>query len=124
MKTNTHIEISKDILDQILSYFPSKKYKVQSHLFYEGQVPISGFLIINGAVKISNGKMFSKILSTGTIVGIDEHINKRPIPLSAEVYPNTEICFIDKGTLMDLFTHTNNEIARYFKKLCELKNGL
>lgn len=122
MKTSTHIEISKDILDKILSYFPSKKYKVQSHLFYEGQIPISGFLIINGAIKISNKKKYSKILSTGTIIGIDEYIHKKPISLTAEVYPNTEICFIDKATLMELLKHTNNEIAQYFKKLCGLKN--
>lgn len=122
MKQISHIEISNELIKKITSYFPSKKYKTQSHLFYEGQIPISGFLVLNGSIQISQKRKFKKILKPGYLVGVFELLNKKPIQISAEVYPNTEICFLDKTTLLEMTEKPDSELFALFKPFLEAQS--
>lgn len=119
MKSVKHIELSTDLIDKITAYFPSKKFKSQSHLFYEGQIPISGYLVLDGSIQVSYKKKFKKMLNAGNLIGIKELFDKKPIQLSAEAFPNTEICFIDKTTLMEIFQGPETELLLLFKALVE-----
>ncbi len=119
MKSLKHIELSRDLINKITTYFPSKKFKSQSHLFYEGQIPISGYLIIDGSIQVSYKKKFKKMLNAGYLLGVSELLNKKPIQLSAEAFPNTEVCFIDKTTLLEIFQGTDPELLTLFKTLYE-----
>lgn len=115
MKQLSHIELSSDLIKKITTYFPSKRYKTQSHLFYEGQVPISGFLILNGTVQITQKGKLKKLLKAGYLLGVFELMNKKPIEISAEVYPNTDICFLDKSTILELDQIPHNEVFSLLK---------
>lgn len=119
MKSLKHIELSRDLINKITTYFPSKKFKSQSHLFYEGQIPISGYLILDGSIQVSYKKKFKKMLNAGYLLGVSELLNKKPIQLSAEAFPNTEVCFIDKTTLMEIFQGADKELLVLFKTLFE-----
>lgn len=119
MKSLKHIELSRDLINKITTYFPSKKFKSQSHLFYEGQIPISGYLIIDGSIQVSYKKKFKKMLNAGYLLGVNELLNKKPIQLSAEAFPNTEVCFIDKTTLLEIFQGADTELLTLFKTLYE-----
>jgi CRP-like cAMP-binding protein len=119
MKSLKHIELSRDLVNKITTYFPSKKFKTQSHLFYEGQIPISGYLIIDGSIQVSYKKKFKKMLNAGYLLGVNELLNKKPIQLSAEAFPNTEVCFIDKTTLLEIFQGADTELLTLFKTLYE-----
>lgn len=119
MKSLKHMQISNELITKIIQYFPSKKFKSQSHLFYEGQVPISGYLILNGSIQISYKKKIKKILNAGHLLGLAELLNKKPILLNAEALPNTEVCFIDKTTLLEIFKGTDTELLTFFKSLLE-----
>lgn len=121
MKNIKHIELSRELLEKIVSYFPTKKYKAQSHLFYEGQIPISGYLIIDGSIQISKKKKFKKLLTSGSVVGIDELLSKKPVDISAEVFPNTELCFLDKSTLLELLKMENLDFSKYLKNVFGIK---
>ena len=117
MKSLTQIELSSSLIDKITTYFPSKKFKAQSYLFYEGQIPISGYLILEGSIQVSYKKKFKKMLNSGYLLGISELLNKKPIQLSAEAFPNTEVCFIDRTTLMEIFQGNDTELLTLFKTL-------
>lgn len=119
MKSLKHIELSRDLINKITTFFPSKKFKSQSHLFYEGQIPISGYLILDGSIQVSYKKKFKKMLNAGYLLGVNELLNKKPIQLSAEAFPNTEVCFIDKTTLMEIFQGADKELLILFKNLFE-----
>ena len=122
MKSIKFIELNADLLEKIHQFFPSKKYKTQSHLFYEGQIPISGYLILDGSIKISKKKKLKKILSAGSVIGVDELIEKKPVDVSAEVYPNTELCFIDKTTLLEIIKKETLDLSKTLKKVFEIKH--
>ena len=117
MKSLNHIELSRHLSDKITTYFPSKKFKAQSFLFYEGQIPISGYLILDGSIQVSYKKKFKKMLNSGYLLGVNELLSKKPIHLSAEAFPNTEVCFIDKTTLMEIFKGDDLELLTLFKNL-------
>ena len=119
MKSLKHIELSRELIDKITAYFPSKKFKSQSHLFYEGQIPISGYLIIDGSIQVSYKKKFKKMLNAGYLLGVNELLNKKPIGLSAEAFPNTEVCFIDKTTLLEITQGADTELLKLFNSFVE-----
>lgn len=119
MKALKYIELSSDLVKKIVTTFPSKIFKSQSHLFYEGQIPISGFLIVDGSIKISNKKRFHKILKTGTLLGVGELMNREPINISAEAFPNTVVCFIDRTTLLEMHERGLDDVYNILKPYFE-----
>ena len=120
MKLPTHMQISSDLIKKILAKFPTKIYKVNSPLFYEGQIPISGYLILDGSIQISK-KKFTKILNAGTLLGVKELMLRKPISVSAEVFPNTEICYLDQSTIHDLCQEDDSDLATFFKEYMKVR---
>jgi CRP-like cAMP-binding protein len=121
MKNISHIEISKDLMKKIISFFPSKKYKLSTTLFYEGHIPISGYLIIDGSIQISTKKKFKKLLQKGALVGFYDLVNKKPSIIKAEVFPNTEICYLDKTTVIEMSKNADPELSLFMKEIIEGK---
>lgn len=119
MKSLKHIELSRDLIDKIVAHFPTKVYKSQAHLFYEGQIPIAGYLVIDGSIQISKKKKFKKMLQKGSLIGVSELINKAPSTISAEVFPNTLLCFLDRTTLLEIYTKADKELSSLLKNILE-----
>ncbi len=119
MKFLKHIELSRELIDKITAYFPTKVYKSHSHLFYEGQIPISGYLVLDGSIQISKKKKFKKMLQSGSLIGVAELMNKIPSPISAEVFPNTQVCFLDKSTLIEIYQKADSDIVNLLKQIAE-----
>lgn len=120
MKVLKHIELSRDLIKKITAYFPTKVYKSHAHLFYEGQIPISGYLVIDGSVQVSKKKKFKKMLQGGTLIGLSDLMNKTPSPISAEVFPNTEVCFLDRSTLMEFYNKASDaDVVAILKTIFE-----
>lgn len=117
MKVASHHDLSNDLIKEITEQFPSKTYKTHSVLFYEGQIPISGYLIIDGAIQITSKKKFKKVLSSGTLIGIMELIHKKPSQMSAEIFPNTIVCFLDISTVQEVCTKFDTNLSIFFKNL-------
>ena len=117
MKLIKHIELKKDIISKLLSFFPIKTFKSQSHLFYEGQIPIVGYLVIDGAIKITKNNKQQKILKPGSLFGLSELIHKKPSKISAEVLPETSLCFLDKSTILEIAGQADNDITSLLKQI-------
>ena len=113
MKLHTHIKLTADLIKKITALFPVITYKVNSTLFYEGQIPISGYLLIDGTIQITNKKKMKQILNPGTLLGVQELMLKKPSNISAEVFPNTEICYLDKTTLNNLCNEDDSDLAQF-----------
>lgn len=121
MKLSKPIELSRDLVKKITAQFPSQIYKTSSTLFYEGQIPISAFLIVDGSIQISKKKKFKKLLSSGALLGLSDLFNKNPSSISAEVFPNTEVCFLDRTTILELCTKVDTELATLMRELLEMQ---
>ncbi len=119
MKSLKHIELSRELVEKIIAHFPTKVYKSQAHLFYEGQIPISGYLIIDGSIQISKKKKFKKMLQKGSLIGVSELMNKAPSAISAEVFPNTQLCFLDRTTLLEVYNKADKELSGLLQNIFE-----
>ncbi len=121
MKEFKHFELSARLIKRLSAFFPSKIYKTLSPLFYEGQIPISGYLILNGSIQITSKKKLKKIFESGSLIGLNELINKKPSNVSAEVFPNTKVCFLDKSSLCELQKIEDDELQTLLGKLLRAK---
>ena len=111
MKFLKHIELNRDLIKKLKAHFAIKVYKTHSYLFYEGHIPISGYLILDGSIQISKKNKVKKIFQKGTLVGMTELLNKIPSTITVEVFPNTKICFLDKTTLLELKEDIDNDLT-------------
>ena len=121
MKHQKHIELSPNLIEELLELFPMKKFKSHSFLFYEGQIPISGYLVIDGSIQISKNKKNKKVLSNGAVIGLSELLKKVPSSISAEVFPNTHLCFLDNSTLQEIIAG-QKKLSDELKEIFEIRH--
>ncbi len=71
-------------------------------LFYEGQVPIVAYLIVEGAIELFKNRRIKTVLKAGALIGLKELMQNSPVPLEAKVGPNTQLIYIDKSTVHEI----------------------
>ncbi len=85
-------------------------------LFYEGQIPIVGYIIIDGEVTLLKNKKVKNILKKGFIFGIRELYHNGVVLLEAKVSPMTQLLYIDKSLLLEILSHKHGEqLKRLFQ---------
>lgn len=105
-------------IDEISSHTQSHTYPLQIELYYEGQVPIVGYLLIEGHIQLIKNKKVKSILSKGTLLGVHELMTNSPAEYSAQILPNTKVCYLDKSTILEfIHEHDSEEVGMLFKKL-------
>ena len=104
-------------IEQLIKIAPLHTYSAQSDLFYEGQTPVVAFLLIKGQVQLVKKKKVRKILNPGDLIGLRELIEHSPFPLSAQILPNTEVCFLDKSTIFDILNASDDHLSEIIKEI-------
>lgn len=112
MRILEKINISENLLEEIKKHFSSKFIKYRTHLFYQGQIPITGFFLLKGNVKIYKNKKNKKTISEGSFFGVHECLNKSAVSVSAEALPETEIFLLDQSTLKEILEDNNNNLLK------------
>jgi CRP-like cAMP-binding protein len=103
MKWIKHIHLSETLIDKLKKTSSTiKTFSLKSPLFYEGQTPIVAYLILKGSIQLSRNKKICNTLRPGTLLGIEEVIEKKSSDVSAEVLGNSTLCFLDRSTLLEI----------------------
>ena len=102
---------NKDIVE-IKKLSPQKKYSTCSPLFYEGQIPIVAYLLIDGCIQLLKNKKIKKILKPGSLIGLNELMTNTPSKLAAMVQPESTLCFLDKSTILEIL-HDNKSALSF-----------
>lgn len=98
-------------IDQILSSeerhelrktFGVKSFQQTAHLFYEGHIPLFGFILINGECRLFKKKKLVCHLEIGTIIGAKEILNYLPFSYSGIIAENSELIIIDRTSLLEI----------------------
>lgn len=103
------IKLENHIISEIKRLSPQKKFTSTAPLFYEGQVPIVAYLILEGCVQLMKNKKIKKILKPGSLIGLSEMMTNAPSKLTAQVQADTTLCFLDKSTIKELMHHEADE---------------
>ena len=125
MKIIEKIKITKKLKDDISQYFTQKFFQTKSPLFYQGQIPLSGFFILKGSVEIYKSKKNKKVFESGTLFALNECINKIPTLYNAEVLPESEIFILDQSTIKELLEDDKSTTLKEdIKKLLNINNEI
>ena len=83
MNIRESIKVELSDISDIKKVSPPKKFTISSPLFYEGQVPIVAYLLIEGCIQLLKNKKIKKIIKPGSLIGLDELMTNSPAKLSA-----------------------------------------
>ncbi len=108
------VKLENDFIDEIKKVSHQKKFSSQSPLFYEGQVPVVAYLLLDGTVQLMKNKKVKKILRPGALIGLHELMTNSPAKLSAVATADSTLCFLDKSTIKEITSDENSPIAHLF----------
>ena len=113
------IKISDELINKIKSVSSSHCYSTQSDLFYEGQTPIVGYLLLEGYIHLTKNKKIKGILDPGTLLGLKELMNNEAVDVDAQILPNTKVCFLDRSTILEILESGDNrsELSDFFNQV-------
>jgi CRP-like cAMP-binding protein len=121
MKKIHFVNLSEKAIKCLKKIATFKRYSEDSPLHYQGQIPIVAYLIVKGNILLlKNSEIYHK-LTKGYIIGYRELCLNAPSMFTAEVLGNTELCYIDKSTLLEIKNSKNTEIHLLY---LELKNAI
>lgn len=124
MKKINPINLSDKAIASLKKIASFKKYSINSPLHYQGQTPIVAYFIIKGNILLlKNNKIYHK-LSKGCLFGYRELFLNIPSMFTAQVLRNTEICYLDKTTLIELKSSKNLEMRRLYSELTDMMMGI
>lgn len=112
-KTNL-IKLENQVISEIARISTQKKFSISSTLFYEGQVPIVAYLLIDGCIKLTKKNKTKKILKPGALIGLNELMTNSPASLSASVQADSILCFLDKSTILEDLKNKDSSLASLF----------
>lgn len=95
------IKLNPEEIALIKELSPLRKFDLKSPLFYEGQVPIVAYLLIDGSIVLLKKKKIKNILKAGSLIGLNELLSNSPSKLTAQVSADSVLCFLDKSTMLE-----------------------
>jgi CRP-like cAMP-binding protein len=119
MNTTNHITLSEKAIISLKKIAFFKKYTTNAPLYYQGQTPIVACYIIKGSILLLNKKKTCHKLSKGCLIGFRELFYNIPSKFTAQILRNTEICYLDKSTLLEIKNSANTEIRRLYSELTD-----
>lgn len=114
------IKLNPTCIAKIKEISPARKFALTSPLFYEGQVPIVAYLILEGSIVLFKNKKIKTIVKPGYLIGLNEVMNNAPSKMSAEVKADSTLCYLDKSTLMEIINLEKSELSKLFLKTTEI----
>ncbi|PIK15423.1 cyclic nucleotide-binding domain-containing protein [Halobacteriovorax sp. JY17] len=101
-KKNELLKIPEPLIDVISTISRPLKYSSSSNLFYAGQIPIVAYLLLGGLVHFTEDGKVTNTFTRGNIIGLKELMTNKPIGVDAQIQPGTEVCFIDRSTILGI----------------------
>lgn len=117
MKKIHFIKLSEKAIKSLKKIATFKSYSTKTPLHYQGQTPIVAYLIIKGSILLQKRSEIVHKLSKGSIVGFREFFMNTPSKYTATVLEKSEICYIDKSTILEIQKSENTEFRTLYKEL-------
>lgn len=112
MRKLNSIVLESSSIREILKFSAQKTYTADSHLYYEGQVPIIAVLLIDGCIQLFKKKKTKKIILSGSLIGFAELMTNTPSATAAMITANSTVCFLDKSAIKEILQTKNSFLAQ------------
>lgn len=115
------IKLNPFFLEKIKKISHLKSFTMASPLFYEGQIPNVAFLLLKGNIILFKKKKVKNIIQPGNLIGLEELMTNTKSKFSAEVAPDSTLCFLDKSTMLEIINSEKSDLEGVCKKMSETK---
>ncbi len=96
------LPLSHEEVATLLEQSPSRKFNVSETLVYKGQVPIAGYVLLEGLMTISSNSKNSRTVPTNSLICADELLNNIALRETVEVAPGSKAIILDKSSVLEL----------------------
>lgn len=97
--------LDKKELERIKKTLPECEFRNKTYLFFEGQVPTVGTLLIDGDIQLVKKKKIIKKLTEGTLIGVGELMQNIPSQVGALINEGTKVCLFDRSSIKEFLSN-------------------
>lgn len=119
MNITNSIKLENAFISEITKLSPQKRFSTISPLFYEGQIPIVAYLLLDGSIQLLKNNKIKKVLKPGSLIGLNELMTNSPSKLAAYVQAESIVCFLDKSTIWEIIHEKNSALSSLFSETKE-----
>lgn len=111
------IQLCPDVVAKLRLKCVAMKYPVEADLIYEGHIPIVGILLLSGKIKLYRGRRLRQQIDQGHLLGVRELMHGLAFEYTARINPGSEICYLDKSTILELHDDDDRELSELISAL-------
>jgi CRP-like cAMP-binding protein len=111
------IHLCPETVSKLQEKSVAMKYQVEVDMIYEGHIPIVGILLLFGRIKLYRGRRLKQQLDRGHLLGVRELMQGVPFEYTARICSGSEICYLDKSTILELLQHEDQELVELISSL-------
>lgn len=93
------IPFNNDLIRYMQQICATNNYHRPSVLFYENQIPITGYYLFEGIIEVLNNDSTETILYPGTFLGVNQYLAKNTLPFQAKISTNSKVFLLDNELL-------------------------
>jgi CRP-like cAMP-binding protein len=116
MNKQDSFKLENKSIDEIKKISQEKRFSITSPLYYEGQIPIVAYLLLEGCIQLLKNKKIKKILKPGSLIGLSELMNNTPAKLSAQIQAESTVCYLDRSTIQEIIKDEESDLASLLKE--------
>lgn len=106
-------------IESIIRHVRPYRYNSQAHLFYDGQIPIVAYLVLEGEIHLTKNRKLKHIVGPGEILGLNEIADHKPLNFTAQIMPKTQVVFIDRSTIKEILNQNLANLKTVFEELLQ-----
>lgn len=114
---NFSFTISNDIKNVLKEWCSPRLFQTEMEIIYEGHTPLAGYFIVDGLVQLSKKRKIINTLTKNHIFGVNEVLAHGPFPYTAKIKPGTQVYILDKSTLKEIFSLSNEALIQELTSL-------
>ncbi|MBC75402.1 MAG: hypothetical protein CME64_05235 [Halobacteriovoraceae bacterium] len=101
-RTVEALPLSAEEIKTLLEQSPARKFNVSETLVYKGQVPIAGYVLLEGLMTISSSPKNSREIPTNSLICANELLNNIALRETVEVAPGSKAIILDKSSVLEM----------------------
>jgi hypothetical protein len=113
--------LTKKDIDLVKSLGTFFTYTADATLFYEDQVPLVAYVLIDGDLLLTRSRRKSIPISKNSVLGISEVLNSIPSLYAAKIKEGSKVFFLDKSSILELLTYSDQIDGELSESLSSLE---
>lgn len=94
-----------------------QNFNETASLLYRGHIPIVAYLVIQGEINLYKNNKLISVVKSNEVIGVKELLTDTPSTLTAEVMPDSIICYLDKSTILSILDEEDSALSDFFYEI-------